>query len=154
MYDALKAENGNVRFWEYQSWRHNAWDKAYALPDLPRWLLAQRLSAAPKLKPLAEDILVPLHPVPAKIDYDIYDDYAGAYEDSGAIQATIYRQGDKLFEKSRVGDIIELLPENATAFFYPTGSTTRLSFEKDADGQIKGIRYRDDRHEEFWERKK
>ena len=154
MYDAFKASSGNVRFWEYLGWHHNAWDKAYALPELPRWLLDQRLSSTPKLKPLAEEVTVPLHPVPAKIDYDVYDDYAGSYEDAGTIQATIYRQGDKLFEKNRVGDTFELLPESATAFFYPTGSATRLIFEKDSDGQVKGIRYHDDRHEEFWERKR
>ena len=39
MYEALKANSGDVRFWEYASVHHNAWDKAYADPDLPRWLL-------------------------------------------------------------------------------------------------------------------
>jgi poly(3-hydroxybutyrate) depolymerase len=154
MYDALKAEGGNVRFWEYTGWRHNSWDKAYANPDLPGWLLAHRLSTIPKLVPAAEEVTVPLHPVPAKINPEIYDEYLGDYEDGGTIQATIYRQGDHLFTKNRVGDSIELLPESATTFFYPTGSVTRLTFLKEADGSIRGIQYRDDRHEEFWQRKR
>lgn len=154
MYDALKAAGGNVRFWEYAGWRHNAWDKAYANPDLPRWLLAHSLSSNQRLKPAFEEVQVPLHPVPAKINPDIYEEYVGDYEDAGTIQATIYRQGDRLFTKNRVGDSIELLPENAMTFFYPTGSPTRLTFEKDSEGEVRGIRYRDDRHEEFWERKR
>ncbi|HZD47558.1 MAG TPA: DUF3471 domain-containing protein [Silvibacterium sp.] len=154
MYDALKTEGGNVRFWEYAGWRHNVWDKAYANPELPRWLLAHRLSTIPAMVPTAEEVVVPLHPAPAKVDPDIYDEYVGEYEDSGTVVATISRQGDRLFDKNRVGDSIELLPESATTFFYPTGSPTRLTFEKDADGEVKGIRYHDDRHEEFWERRR
>jgi len=154
MYDALKSDGGNVRFWEYIGWRHNVWDKAYANPDLPKWLLAHRLSTIPKLVPGSEEVLVPLHPVPAKVNPEIYDDYVGDYEDGGSVVATIFRQGDRLFTKNRVGDTIELLPESATTFFYPTGSPTRLTFEKDAEGEIKGIRFHDDRHEEFWEKKR
>lgn len=154
MYEALKASGGNVRFWQYTGWRHNAWDKAYALPELPKWFLAHRLSTDPKLQAASEEVLVPLHPVPAKIDYDVYDDYVGVYEDSGTIQETVSRQGDRLFTRNRVGDVIELLPENATTFFYPTGSPTRLIFEKDEKGEVKGIRFRDDRHEEFWEKRR
>jgi predicted esterase len=154
MYEALKAAGGNVRFWEYAGWRHNAWDKAYANPELPKWLLEHRLSTDPRLLPAAEQVIIPLHPVPAKVNPDIYDDYVGDYEDSGTIVETVYRQGDRLFGKNRVGDTIELLPESATTFFYPTGSLTRLTFEKDTDGDVRGIRFHDDRHEEFWEKKK
>jgi len=42
------------------------------------------------------------------------------------------------------------LPENPTTFFYLSGSPTRLIFQKDASGQVRGLIYRDDRHEEFW----
>jgi YD repeat-containing protein len=50
--------------------------------------------------------------------------------------------------------VAELLPESATTFFYPTGGTRRLTFERDTEGRVTGIRFRDDRHEEFWERKR
>ncbi|MFT4114966.1 alpha/beta hydrolase-fold protein [Silvibacterium sp.] len=154
MYEALKLSNGNVRFWQYAGWRHNVWDKAYNLPELPKWLLAHRLSSTPKLQPLSEEVLVPLHPVPARINPDIYDDYAGVYEDEGTVEATIQRQGDRLLNRNRTGDVLELLPENTNTFFYATGSATRLIFERDEHGEVKGILYRDDRHEEFWEKKR
>ncbi len=40
---ALKAAGGNVRYTEYPGVGHNSWDKAYAEPDLPKWLFEQRL---------------------------------------------------------------------------------------------------------------
>jgi len=85
------------------------------------WLLAQRLSAIPKLSPLAEQILVPVHPVPAKVDPNVYNAYAGEYEDQNEVVATVFRQGDRLFSRDRIGEVTELLPENAMTFFYPTG---------------------------------
>jgi poly(3-hydroxybutyrate) depolymerase len=153
MYQALKANGGDVRLWEYDRTRHDVWGKAYAEPQLPKWLLAQRLSAIPKLSPLAEQVYIPVHPVPAKVDPAVYDAYEGVYEDQGVVQATVFREGDRIFYRNRSGDPIEILPENATTFFYPSGSATRLIFEHDSDGRITGIRYRDDRHEEFWERR-
>ena len=150
MYEALKAGSGDVRLWEYAGVHHNAWDKAYANPDLPRWLLSHSLSQIATLQPSAEYSLVPVHPVPAKVDPAVYDAYLGRYEDQGIIQTTIYRQGDSLYAKSRVGESNELLPENATTFFFASGSPTRLIFQKDAAGQVRGLVYRDDRHEEFW----
>jgi hypothetical protein len=154
MFQALKAEGGNVRFWQYAGVRHNVWDKAYAEPQLPRWLLAQRLSAIPKMVPAAEQILVPIHPVPAKVNPDTYDAYAGEYQDQGVTVATVFRQGDKLMSRNRIGEVSELLPENTTTFFYPSGSVARLTFERDSDGRVTGIRFRDDRYEEYWERKR
>jgi poly(3-hydroxybutyrate) depolymerase len=154
MYAAFKANGGNVRLWEYASVHHNAWDKAYANPDLPRWLLSHSLNQVATLQPVAERALVPVHPVPAKINPAIYDAYVGEYEDQGIIQTTITREGDALYARSRVGESNELFPENPTTFFYASGSPTRLIFQKDPSGQVHGLTYRDDRHEEFWERKR
>jgi len=43
MVKALRGLGGNVKYTEYQGVGHNSWDKAYAEPDLTKWLLAQRL---------------------------------------------------------------------------------------------------------------
>lgn len=154
MYQALKAEGGDVRFWEYAGIRHNVWDRAYGEPQLPRWLLAQRLSAIPRLSSAAEQILVPIHPVPARVDPGEYSACVGEYEDQNVVVATVFRQGDQLLIRNQIGDVTELLPESATTFFYPTGGTRRLTFERDPEGRVTGIRFHDDRHEEFWERKR
>jgi poly(3-hydroxybutyrate) depolymerase len=152
MYEALKAAGGNVRLWEFAGTKHNAWDKAYGNPELPRWLLAHRLGQPNPAE--AERVLVPVHPVPARINPAVYDAYVGDYVDQGVTQVTIYRQGDQLFQRNRIGEVSELLPESTTTFFFPSGSTTRLIFEHDTSGAVKGIHLRDDRHEEYWERKR
>jgi predicted peptidase len=42
--EALRAAGGNVTYTEYPGVGHNSWDKAYADPELPKWLLQQRLA--------------------------------------------------------------------------------------------------------------
>lgn len=154
MFDALKSADGHARFWEYAGTRHNVWDKAYSNPDLPHWLLSHSLSSDATLAPAAERTLVPVHPVPAKVNPVVYDAYLGEYQDSGVTQITVFRTGDQLFQRNRFGEVAELLPENVNTFFFPSGSTTRLVFEHDPAGAIRDVLLRDDRHEERWERKR
>ncbi len=97
---------------------------------------------------------MPVHPVPATVNPAIYDAYVGEYMDAGVTQVTILRQGDGLFARNRIGQTSELLPENATTFFYPHGGSPRVVFEKDGSGQVRGILFRDDRHEEHWQKKR
>jgi poly(3-hydroxybutyrate) depolymerase len=150
MFEALKASGGNVRLWELKGVRHNAWDKGYAEPELPKWLLAHRLAEIAVTQPSAERVVIPVHPVPAKISPAVYDAYVGEYRDGSMLMLTIFRQGDGLYQKNGQGEVTELLPESANAFFYPSGSSTRLIFEKDAGGQVKSVLYHDDRYEERW----
>lgn len=153
MYTALQAAGGDVRLWLYEGWHHNAWDKAYTERALPQWLLAHRLSTIPSEHAEAQRLVVPLHPLPAKVDPDVYDDYVGDYYDGNVREITILVEGDKLFARNRTNDLNELLPENPTTFFYPSGSPTRFIFQKDASGRVTGVIYHDDRHEERWERR-
>ncbi len=154
MYQALAANGGDVRLWEFEGWHHNAWDKAYTDPALPLWFLAHRLDDIKTAHAYASRLLIPLHPAPAKVDPDIYDAYEGDYYDSGVRQVTVIRSADRLMVKNRTGDLAEVLPETPTVYFYPTGGTARLIFQKNAEGKVVNILYRDDRHEETWERQK
>jgi len=43
MVKLLRARNANVHYTEYPGVAHNSWDRAYAEPDFPAWLFAQRL---------------------------------------------------------------------------------------------------------------
>jgi hypothetical protein len=68
--------------------------------------------------------------------------------------ATLFRQGELLYEKDSHGDISELMAESPASFFYLNGSAaTRLTFERDAQGRVTGAVFRDDRHEERWEKR-
>lgn len=42
MAEALRAAGANVRYTEYPDASHNSWDRAYAEPELVKWLLEQR----------------------------------------------------------------------------------------------------------------
>jgi pimeloyl-ACP methyl ester carboxylesterase len=167
MYDAFKAAGGHIRFWEYQGLHHDCWTRAFDEPELPRWLLSHRLNAQglpvhtepktpePQLPAFAEHLVIPLHPPALKLPETLLDTYVGEYRDSyNIVQATIQRQGEKLFLRNAQGDVNEILAETTSTFFYPSGSLTRLTFEHDTQGRVTGILYRDDRHEELWERRR
>jgi predicted esterase len=156
MFNAFKANSGHVRLWVYQGMHHDTWTRAYNEPELPRWLLAHRLNAVPETLPFAERIVMPLHPNPVKLASAILDAISGEYHDvAGHLAATLFRQGDQLYEKDPHGEITEVEAESANSFFYPSGGVfTRLTVEHDADGHVTGVVFRDDRHEEHWERKR
>ena len=155
MFEALKANNGHVRLWDYQGLRHDCWARAFNEPELPRWLLAHRVSQLPQMNAYAERIIVPLHPVAVKLPPAVLDSYVGEYHDSNnVLVATIQRQGEQMYLHNPQGDASEIQPESTTTFFYPTGSLTRLIFEHDREGHVTGILYRDDRHEEHWDKRK
>jgi len=166
MFDAFKAESGHIRLWLYQGLKHDCWTRAYDEPELPRWLLAHRGEPATgsktgaKQEPtvLAERLVVPFHPPAIKLSASVLDNLAGEYCDlKGHVEVTIFRQGDALFEKDLHGQIAELAAESPGKFFYPNGSssssTTRLTFERDAQGRGTALVLHDDRHEERWEKR-
>jgi predicted esterase len=154
MYNALKAAGGNVRLWIYQGLHHDSWARAYNEPELPKWLASQRLGAQPEPPSYAERLVVPLHPTAIKLPVAVLDSIAGEYRDAdGHLAATLFRQGDDLYEKDPHGEVTEVEAEAPNTFFYPLGSIwTRLTVEHDKQGRVTALLYHDDRHEERWER--
>jgi hypothetical protein len=99
-------------------------------------------------------MVLPMHPNPVKLTPVQLDSIVGEYHDSGGrIAATLFRQGEQLYEKDPHGEVTEVEAESPSEFFYPLGSIwTRLTVERDSQGHVTGLLYRDDRHEEKWER--
>jgi predicted esterase len=159
MYAALKAAGGDVRLWVYQGLKHDSWTRAFNEPELPHWLLTHKLSQSspnPAGQPFAERLLIAPHPNPIKLSTASLDSVTGEYHDAtGHPTITLYRQGDQLFQKDSHGEIAPLEAESQTSFFYPQGGYwPRLIVERDSQGRATGLIYRDDRHEERWERKR
>ena len=166
MFDAFKANGGHIRLWIYQGLRHDSWTRAYDEPELPRWLLSHHGSSrpgtrpgtgagtGPDLPPLAERLVVPLHPPALKLTTAQLDSFVGEYRDiNGHPAVTVFRQGDQLYEKNHLGEIDELAAESPTEFFYPNGaSIIRILVERDPQGRVTALVYHDDRHEERWEK--
>ncbi len=154
MFDAFKAAGGHVRLWVFQGLKHDCWTRAFNEPELPRWLLAHRLEPHAEQTVFAERLLIPLHPPAIKMTPAQLDALCGEYHDAlGHTAAIFFRQGDQLYEKNPQGEIAELAAESPAIFFYPNGSSlTRLTFERDAAGRLSAV-FRDDRHEERWEKR-
>jgi len=157
MFGAFKASGGHVRLWVYLGLKHDSWTRAYDEPELPRWLLAHHrdAKAGEELPVLAERLLIPLHPPALKLTPAMLDSLAGEYTDGrGRVVATLFRQGDLLYQKNTYGEIAELAAESKSVFFYPNGSSlTRLTFERDAEGRVTSAVFHDDRHDEHWEKR-
>ena len=154
MFNAFKAGGGNVRLWIYQGLHHDSWARAYNEPELPRWMLSHRFGTLPEPPPYAERLVVPLHPNAVKLPLPVLDSIAGEYRDAnGHLAATLFRQGEALYEKDPHGEVTEVEAEAPNSFFYPLGSIwTRLTVEHDKQGHVTALLYHDDRHEERWER--
>jgi acetyl esterase/lipase len=158
MFAAFKAAGGHVRLWLYQGLKHDCWTRAYNEPELPRWLLDHRLEGAAETREppaLAERLVIPLHPPALKLTPEQFESLAGEYSDArGNLQVTVFRQGDQLYAKNRQGEIDALGAESVSLFFFLNGSsTTRLNFERDAEGRATALVLSDDRHEERWEKR-
>jgi hypothetical protein len=154
MFEAFKASGGRVRLWVYGGLKHDCWTRAYGNPELPRWLLTHH-TARQDVTPFTERLFIPIHPLAIKLAPAVLDSLAGEYRDaSGHPVVTVFRQGDQLYEKNQQGEVSELAAESATTFFYPNGnSMTRLIVERDAQGRVTALVFRDDRHEERWEKR-
>jgi acetyl esterase/lipase len=157
LFTAFKANGGHIRLWIYQGLHHNCWSRAYNEPELPRWLLAHRADAKSRaeLSPFAERLIIPLHPAALKLSPAALDALTGEYHDArGHDAAILFRQGDRLYEKNPQGEISELAAESPISFFYPNGpSQPRLVFDRNAEGRVTSVIFRDDRHEERWEKR-
>ena len=156
MFDAFKASGGHIRLWVYQGLKHDCWTRAFNEPDLPRWLLAQRRLPKEEPPPLAERLMIPLHPPALRLTPAQLESFAGEYYDThGQPVVTVFVQGEQLYQKNAYGEVAELAAESPSVLFYPNGSSiTRVTAERDSQGRIIALVLRDDRHEERWDRKR
>jgi len=158
MYEAFRADGGRIRLWVYQGLQHDCWTRAYNEPELPRWLINHHLDnkALSKMEPYAERTVFPLHPVAIKLTAPQMEALAGEYDDGrGHFLVKLFRQGDQLFEKNALGEVLELAAESGSALFYPNGSSfARVTIGRNSQGEVTALTLRDDRHEEHWEKRK
>ena len=99
--------------------------------------------------------MIPLHPPALRLTPAQLDSFTGDYLDEhGALEVTLFRQGDQLYQKNVHSEIVELAAESLSTLFYPNGiSLTRISVDRDPQGRVTALTLRDDRHEEHWEKR-
>ncbi len=71
----------------------------------------------------------------AKIDYNLYDAYAGRYEMAPNVFFTIRRDGDRLTAQLTGQDSLEVFPESETEFFYKVVDA-QLTFVNNDKGEV------------------
>jgi poly(3-hydroxybutyrate) depolymerase len=157
LFDAVKADGGNIRLWIYQGLKHDSWSRAYDEPELPHWFLSHRTSTTAEQPSFAERLVIPVVPPAIKLTTAQLDNLTGEYrEPNGKAVTTLFRQGDQLFQRDTYGQVTALEAESTDTFFYPNGAasavTIHLTFERDAQGRATAFVIRDNRHEERWVR--
>lgn len=166
--EAIKAEGGRVRLWVFQGLKHDCWTRAFNEPDLPRWLLAHRQDAPPAPAkhgheatpaktppPYFERTVIPLHPPVMRLMPAQLESLMGEYvEPHGRGTLRLSRQNEQIYMRDQYGQITELAAESPSELFYPYGSSLgRVLIDRDAQGRVQALLFRDDRHEERWEKR-
>ncbi|MFA7004981.1 MAG: serine hydrolase [Verrucomicrobiia bacterium] len=105
-------------------------NSANSIDDIALHLLESQYKLA-DFKPAKE------HKV-AKIDYKLYDAYAGRYELAPNVFFTIRRDGDRLMAQLTGQTSLEIFPESDTEFFYKAVDA-QLTFVKNAKGEVTAL---------------
>ena len=87
----------------------------------------------------AAAILKRLEKPPVVIDAKLFDTYVGEYEVGPGFVLRVFREGDKFLTQATGQGVFEIFPESETVF-YPRAFVAKLTFVKDADGKVTGLR--------------
>jgi len=87
----------------------------------------------------AVEALKRLESPPVKVDPSVFDAYVGEYELSPGFVLRVFREGDKLMTQATGQEKFEIVPESETTFA-PRAFPAKLTFVKDAEGRVTGVR--------------
>ena len=87
----------------------------------------------------AVEALKRLESPPVKVDPSVFDAYVGEYELRPGFVLRVFREGDKLMTQATGQEKFEIVPESETTFA-PRAFPAKLTFVKDAEGRVTGVR--------------
>ena len=87
----------------------------------------------------AAAVLKRLEKAPVVVDAKVFDTYVGEYEVGPGFVLRVFREGDKFMTQATGQGKFEIFPESETTF-YPTAFVAKLTFVKDPDGKVTGLR--------------
>ena len=87
----------------------------------------------------ALEMLKRLEAAPVTVDAKVFDTYVGEYELRPGFILRVYREGEKFMTQATNQNAIEVFAESETTF-YPKVMQAKLTFLKDADGKVTGVR--------------
>ena len=87
----------------------------------------------------ATEALKRLEKAPVVVDARTFDSYVGEYEIAPGFVMRVFREGDKFMTQATGQSKFEIFPESETTFS-PRAFAAKLTFVKDADGKVNGVR--------------
>jgi tetratricopeptide (TPR) repeat protein len=87
----------------------------------------------------AAEVLKRLDKPAVVVEAKVFDTYAGEYEVGPGFVLRVFREGDKFMTQATGQGVFEIFPESETVF-YPRAFVAKLTFVKDADGKVTGIK--------------
>ena len=87
----------------------------------------------------AAEVIKRLDKPPVVVDAKVLDTYVGEYEVGPGFVLRVFREGDKLMTQATGQGVFEIFPESENVF-YPRAFAAKLTFGKDADGKVTGIK--------------
>lgn len=87
----------------------------------------------------ASDALKRLEKGPVIVDAKVFDTYVGEYEIAPNFIMSVFREGDKFMTQATGQGKFEIVAESETTF-YPTAFRAKITFIKDAEGKVTGLK--------------
>ena len=87
----------------------------------------------------AAQVIKRLEKPPVVVDAKVLDTYVGEYEVGPGFMLRVFREGEKFMTQATGQGVFEIFPESETVF-YPRAFAAKLTFEKDANGKVTGIK--------------
>jgi tetratricopeptide (TPR) repeat protein len=87
----------------------------------------------------AAEVVKRLEKAPVTVDAKVFDTYVGEYEVRPGFVMRVFREGDKFMTQATGQPVFEIFPESE-ATFSPRAFVAKLTFVKDADGKVTGIK--------------
>ena len=87
----------------------------------------------------AAEVIKRLEKPAVVVDAKVFDTYVGEYEVGPGFVLRVFREGDKFMTQATGQGSFEIFPESETVF-YPRAFVAKLTFVKDTDGKVTGIK--------------
>ena len=139
--EAIEIFKLNVEAYPQGSNAYDSLAEAY-MNNKERELAIQNYKKSLELNPNntnAAEMLKSLEKAPVVVDAKLFDTYVGDYEVGPGVVLRVFREGDKFMTQATGQDKFEVFAESETTF-YPRAFAAKLTFVKDADGKVTGIR--------------
>ena len=139
--EAVEIFKLNVEAYPQASNTYDSLAEAY-MNNNERDLAIQNYKKSLELNPKntnAVDMLERLEKAPVTVDSKVFDTYVGEYELGPGFVMRVFREGDKFMTQATGQPAFEIFAESETTF-YPRAINAKLTFLKDSENKVIGLK--------------